>query len=113
MSKLIGKVALRNAYRVLEDSEGNYKVTHKDARGAEYSQNIAAKVVKYVRKQLRGKTIAVTDAMSLLEDAPSRLELPYQRPSRISVFACVGGALAGGRPGSARAASNETSDGWR
>ena len=78
MPKLIGKVALRNAYHVLEDTEGNYKVTSKDARGAEYSQDVAAKVAEYVGNQLRGKTVVVADAVSLLEDAPARLELPYQ-----------------------------------
>jgi 3',5'-cyclic AMP phosphodiesterase CpdA len=36
-----------------------------------------------------------------------------KRPSRISVLAPSEGALAGGRPGSDRGASNETCDGWR
>jgi hypothetical protein len=86
MPKLIGKVVLRNAYRVHEDAEGNYKVTHKDGRGAEYSQDVAAKVVEYVRKKLYGETVTVKDAASLLEDAPARLELPYQYGYKLNFF---------------------------
>jgi hypothetical protein len=77
MGKLIGKVVLRNAYQVRMDSEGDYKVAHKDARGAEYVQDVAARVVAYVKKQLAGKTVTVADAKSLLDDAPPSLGLPY------------------------------------
>jgi hypothetical protein len=86
MAKLIGKVTLKNAYRVLEDAEGDYKVTHKDARGAEYSQDVAADVVNYLYKHLRGETVAVADAMRVLEDAAEELDLPYQYGFKLQFY---------------------------
>jgi hypothetical protein len=77
MFKLIGKVVLRNPYRVLMNSDGEFRVTHKNARGAEHSQDVASKVVQYVQKKFRGKTVSVADAQELLEAAPAQLGIPY------------------------------------
>jgi hypothetical protein len=86
MLRLIGKVVLRNAYRVLVDSGGDYRVTHKDQRGAEYSQDVTAKVVNYVLKRRRGKTVSVADAQALLEEAPPSLQLPYSYGHRLQFY---------------------------
>ena len=87
MPRLVGKVVLRNAYRVLLDSEGDFKVTHKDSRGAEYSQGVAAKVVKYVQRKCRGKTVSVAEAQGLLEHAPVALPVPYGYGHKLQYYA--------------------------
>ena len=87
MLKLVGKVILRNAYRVVLDLEGDYKVTHKDARGAEYSQDVAAKVVRYVQRECRGKTVSVAEAKNVLEDAPRELPVPYEYGQKLQYYA--------------------------
>jgi hypothetical protein len=87
MSRLVGKVVLRNPYRVLLDSVGDYEVSYKDPRGCEYSQDVAAKVVRYVQKKCRGKTVAVAEAQTLLEGAPKGLPVPYAYGFKLRYYA--------------------------
>jgi hypothetical protein len=87
MLKLVGKVVLRNDYRILQDSDGDYRVTHEDTRGAEYTQCVAAGVVQYLRRKCRGTTVLVADARAVLEEAPPSLKRPYSYGYKLRFYA--------------------------
>ena len=87
MLKLVGEIILRSAYRILADSEGNYRVTHQDCHGAEYCQAVAVKVARYVQRKCQGETVTVAEARSVLESAPKELEVPYDYGYKLGFYA--------------------------
>jgi hypothetical protein len=87
MTKLLGNVTLRNTYRVVQASGGDYKVNHKDQRGACYTQDIAAKAVHLVGRQLRGSTVTVSDVEVFLAHAPKSVRGPYDYGYKLHFYA--------------------------
>jgi hypothetical protein len=87
MPRLIGKVVLRNDYRIYSDAEADYKVVHQDRRGAEYSQFVASAVAEYVRRKSRGRSVTVAETQRLLERAPKRLQVPYDFGFKLQFYA--------------------------
>jgi hypothetical protein len=86
MTKLLGKVTLKNTYRVVLDSNGDYRVTYKTPRGALYSQDVDAKIVEYVHKQFGGTTVTVPDVEVSLKHALKTLPVPYAYGHKLQFY---------------------------
>lgn len=74
--ELVGRVDLRNAYRVYRDG-GGYLVVGENRRGQSYESKISPDAVSFLAGKLRGQRVDAERAAKILAPVAEGFRLPY------------------------------------
>lgn len=74
--EFVGKVELRNTYRVYSEN-GGYLVSGQNRRGQSFETEISPEAVSFLRERLAGKRVNAEDAGRTLAPKAERFKLPY------------------------------------
>lgn len=74
--KLLGKVNLRNLYRVYEEGD-SYIVAGENPKGQRYECKVPREAVSYLRDRMAGQRVTAQQAGVTLRPAAERFKLPY------------------------------------
>ncbi len=76
MKELLGRVDLRNSYRVYESGD-SYVVVGENARGQRYEAEVPREAVSYLCERMAGRRVTAEQAGKALKPVAERFKLPY------------------------------------
>ena len=82
MRRTIGRVTLRNEYRVDEDGD-SYLVEGENLRGQRYECEVRPEAVSYLRDKMAGRRVTAEQAGTALKPVAERFKLPYTYGDRM------------------------------